>query len=206
MPCLPNLLCFGAKNSKKKTAPRESEWEIYRRERNLEQIEIDKDFAKGPGSLLPRIRTLTLGSHQPSPGANVVHANAQTASAFFTKLPPDIRGEIYTHLLGNRTIHVEFEHCMRRPREPQAAPHWRHYSLTQSIKYGEWKWPTTWSQWHCVCHRRDPAMSPLDDCVTDELWHTARDHINAEINTYGDSGDHADCKLEIAMLFACRRA
>jgi 2EXR family len=211
MPPLPNLLCFCARRSKKRKARPEPEWVIYQRQAEyqrqagLEQIEIDKDFAKGPEPLLPRPRTLTLGSQAP-PGASAVQTHAQTASAFFAKLPPDIRLKIYTILLGNRTIHVEIEHCMREQREPKYAPQWRHYSLTQSLKYGAWKCPTTWSQWHCVCHRRDMAMSPLDDCVADGLWHTARDHINAEINIRGGGGDHTNCKLEIAMLFVCRLA
>jgi len=214
MPSLPELLCFGAKSSKtKKSRWKRSEpaWVEYHRKLALERIVIDKDFQKGPKPLLPRPRTLTIGSDangSAAAGADVqkppVAALAQqTTAAFFTKLPPDIRLKIYTELLGNRTIHVEIEHCMRRPREPEYALYWRHYSLTQSLTYGDRDWPTTWSWWHCVCHRRDAAMSPLDDCVHDGLWHTARDHLRAEI---AEPNGHEGCKLEIAMLFTCRQA
>lgn len=210
---LPILLWFRAKILKTKRAQqqvRDLTWTEYHRSQALEKVEIKKDFEKGPIHLLPRPRTLTLRPPSPSDssqssGIDDVQKQpilAHTEASFFTKLPPDIRLKIYEELLGTRTVHVESEHCQRKTPDPRYSAHRRHYGLQRSLQHGEYKCPTAWTWWHCVCHRRDPEMSPLDDCIADGLWHTARDHLYLEIH----SGEHGDCKLEIAMLFTCRQA
>lgn len=112
--------------------------------------------------------------------------NCQRQSAFFN-LPPEIRQQIYTELLGNKRVHIDFSFHRR--------PGWLDAPKERMKEYKpQWRW------FHHVCSKSDGFHHEQygDDCpqnTGDEPFH--------DLSVLGFTSR----KLEgVAWLRSCRKA
>jgi hypothetical protein len=88
-------------------------------------------------------------------------------SSFFTKLPPEIRNQIYLYAFGQRTIHLDYRYSVALPRRTEPLDHagidrdgaqW--IGSMSCDKPKEWRW------WSSVCHRNPVEPAWFDTCRT----------------------------------------
>jgi hypothetical protein len=113
----------------------------------------------------PRPRVLT---PSPSHESLILSAAPATAnSAFFYRLPFEIRHKILREALGNRTVHMDlsFDHPVQPlQKRQQDMPHC-HANVTplrfrprlDKLKPKRWQW------WSCECHRSTPSSFDTPD-------------------------------------------
>lgn len=120
---------------------------------------VQRDESRLP--VLPARRPRTLAQPSSPQPSNAVQSNqrtaSQTPSAFFSRLPPELRSHIYTLLFGNRTVHIEHQYGY------PAVRGLKHDREGLSADRGRSK-PKAWRWWHCVCHRQPRENLWNDSC------------------------------------------
>ncbi|KFZ24303.1 hypothetical protein V502_01198 [Pseudogymnoascus sp. VKM F-4520 (FW-2644)] len=129
---------------------------------------IDKKLSLSPSKenetpplpTLPQVRPRVL-TPSPSRETLVLSAAAATAnSAFFQKLPLEIRRKILNEAFGNYTMHMHLGYDF--PKIPlnvrQRGPKPRHASVKIAPPPGKFSIPKKkqWQWWSCICHHSSP--------------------------------------------------
>lgn len=119
----------------------------------LSKTGIDYDSCSANGSLREYV-TMPLPAPRrpvtPTEGDLARARNPQTQSVLFSRLPVEIRRQIYAELFGQRAVHVEYD-----------------FGYAPGYRGREKKPPDQWRWWHRVCDDEDTR--PGDMCRTDDL-------------------------------------
>lgn len=125
-------------------------------------LSLTKGDQTPPLPTLPRDRPRVL-TPSPSRETLVLSAAAATAnSAFFQKLPPEIRRKILKEAFGNYIMHMHLSYDF--PRVPldvrQRDPVRRHANIRRAQPQPQRRFgiprKKTWQWWSCICHRASP--------------------------------------------------
>lgn len=124
---------------------------------------VSKDAQLPCIPVLPQQRQYIL---TPTPSSENLVQNSNTKIAFFAKLPPELRQQIYIAAFGGRTIHIDlrFDH----PETPGPA----HARLDPERQRDRTVLPA-WIWWSSVCHRNPVFEACEDQCRGGSLPHTA---------------------------------
>ncbi|OJJ35778.1 hypothetical protein ASPWEDRAFT_172575 [Aspergillus wentii DTO 134E9] len=118
----------------------------------LSHIGVDYDTCRADGSLRdsssmpipPPRRPLTPPPDSSSSTSDLLHVDPQSESLFFTRLSPSIRNRIYTELLGDRSVHLEYD-----------------YGYAPGYRQRDKRPPDQWRWWHRVCDEDDSQPGDL---------------------------------------------
>lgn len=148
--------------------------------------EPEPDGPIEPPRLPPaRLRSLTPTSD------NEISAHPQTQSPFFSKLPLEIRLQIYEYTLGNRTVHAQlaYDHPIIKSGYGHAGLGRPPNECTKhDLKQGSrWRWNS------CACCRSDDCTFYEDRCLKGGV-------VSCE------KGDPLECRIHSAWLLVCRKA
>lgn len=149
-------------------------------------LSLTKGDQEPPLPTLPRDRPRVL---TPSPSRETLvlsAADATSNSAFFQKLPFEIRYRILKEAFGNYTVHMHL--CYDFPKVPldvrQRDPIYRHASYRKAQPQSQTKFgiprKKTWQWWSCICHRAyqsqlsywQPSVNPkpcIDRCYSGNI-------------------------------------
>lgn len=136
---------------------------------------------------LPSTRKHVLTQH-PS-----YETNPNPENVFFSRVPREIRDQIYIAAFGGRTLHMDLQ--LKQPDLPDASSQFTHAHANADARRNsnarrEWMW------WSSVCHRH-PVAEPWDD--------TCQSGSSRELCNHFYPGD--DCFLGVmGWLLSCRQA
>ncbi|KAK0615432.1 hypothetical protein DIS24_g11821 [Lasiodiplodia hormozganensis] len=180
--------------------PRLEGWLQKRLKQKKKKKEDDDDSPSSPCecTIIPKLPSPRPRPITPTPDNNGLTAQPQTLSRFFSRLPLEIRQLVYTHLFGNRVVHVELGY--QYPRKPGGIGHagWGTAGLDGCINYrndqssGEKRWV-----WQCSGCCRDPECCWWDDgCIVGR---------GTKCSSSGGGGQVRDCIIDASWLLVCRR-
>lgn len=164
-------------------------WLKHKKEENDSPPPCEDIIPKLPS---PRPRPIT-----PTPDNPGLTAQPQTQSRFFSRLPLEMRQLIYSHLFGNRVVHVELGY--QYPRKPGGIGHagWGTPGLDGCINYRNdesngkrWVWQSS----GCC---RDPECCWWEDgCIVGR---------GTKCSSSGGGGQVRDCTIDASWLLVCRQ-
>lgn len=170
------------KEGKKKMHPRLEGW----LQKWLKQKKKEDDSPPSPcEDIIPTLPSPRPRPITPTPDNGLI-AQPQTQSPFFGRLPLEIRQLIYSHLFGNRVVHVELGY--QYPRKPGGLGHagWGTMGPGGRIIYckdqsnGErWVWQCSgccrdpecfWWEDGCIVGRGTKCSGQVRDCTIYASW------------------------------------
>ena len=178
-------------------------------------ISLTKDNETPPLPTLPQDRPRVL---TPSPSREnllLSTAAATSNSAFFQKLPLEIRQKILKEAFGNYTMHMHLSYDF--PKVPlrvrQHDPKHRHANI-RTFQRRQQRQQTTfgiprkksWQWWSCICHRDAPWMLShwRSDALCRDDCHKGGIHISCD---YWPGDTPGKCFIGVmGWLLSCRQS
>ncbi|KAF9630363.1 hypothetical protein BFW01_g925 [Lasiodiplodia theobromae] len=162
----------------------------------LKQKKKEEDDSPPPCEAIPKLSSPRPRPITPTPD-NGLTAQPQTQSRFFGRLPLELRQLVYTHLFGNRVVHVELGY--QYPRKSGGIGHagWGTPGLDGCINYRNdesngkrWVWQSS----GCC---RDPECCWWEDgCIVGR---------GTKCSSSGGGGQVRDCTIDASWLLVCRQ-